>query len=340
MTQMVYVKNGSYGAPGKAADVSDIAFKLVEGYKEGARGGYVTVDGRSATGFPERNIRIKCDSEDDVMHVGADGWIELEETVKPHETDEEIMARIGSRFEMLEEMTAATKKGQVKALIVTGAPGVGKSHGVERVLGMHDTYSLMTDTPPTYEVVKGAMSALGLYMKLYEYSDANNILVFDDCDSILLDDLSLNILKAALDSKKSRRISWNTDSRVLNNEGIPNSFEFKGSVIFITNIKFENVRSAKLKAHLEAIESRCHYMDLTIDTMHEKILRIRQVVRTNMLGDYALSAQVKEDIIDFVDTNKDRLRELSLRTVIKIADLAVAFPNKWETIAATTVMKR
>ena len=166
------------------------------------------------------------------------------------------------------------------------------------------------------------------------------MLVFDDCDSVLLDDLSLNILKAALDSKKSRRIHWNTDSFKLRNEGVPDSFEFKGSAIFITNIKFDNVKSKKLRDHLEALESRCHYIDLTIDTEREKMLRIKQITGDGMLNEYALPEGTVDDIVDFVDINKKRLRELSLRTVLKVADLAKAFPDRWEAMAENTVMRR
>ena len=164
--------------------------------------------------------------------------------------------------------------------------------------------------------------------------------MFDDCDSVLLDDLSLNILKAALDSKKTRRIHWNTDSFKLRNEGVPDSFEFKGGAIFITNIKFDNVKSKKLRDHLEALESRCHYIDLTIDTEREKMLRIKQITADGMLNEYQLGEGVVDDIVDFVDVNKKRLRELSLRTVLKVADLAKAFPDRWEAMAENTVMRR
>ena len=241
---------------------------------------------------------------------------------------------------MLEDMTKAAKKGTVRAMIVSGPPGVGKSFGVEKVLGKHDLIATLGEKAPRYEVVKGAMSAIGLYCKLYNFSDKDNVLVFDDCDSVLLDDLSLNILKAALDSKKSRRIHWNTDSFKLRNEGVPDSFEFKGSAIFITNIKFDNVKSKKLRDHLEALESRCHYIDLTIDTEREKMLRIKQITGDGMLNEYALPEGTVDDIVDFVDINKKRLRELSLRTVLKVADLAKAFPDRWEAMAENTVMRR
>jgi len=258
------------------------------------------------------------------------------------ETDEQIMSRLADRFEILEDMTRAVKKGDVKAMIVTGPPGVGKSFGVEKVLSKHDVFANVAQDGKLkkYQVVKGAMSALGLYSKLYEYSDKKSILVFDDCDSVLLDDLSLNILKAALDSGKKRMIHWNTDSRLLKDQGVPNSFEFKGGAIFITNIKFEHVRSKKLKDHLEAIESRCHYLDLTIDTEREKILRIKQVVRDcGMLDEYELDEVAKQQVVDFVQNNAAKMRELSLRMVLKIADLRRTFPSKWEAVAEVTCMR-
>jgi len=220
---------------------------------------------------------------------------------------------------------------------------VGKSFGVEKVLSKHDVFAdvAQNEKLKKYEVVKGAMSAIGLYKKLYEYSDRKCILVFDDCDSVLLDDLSLNILKAALDSSKKRMIHWNTDSRLLRSEGVPNSFEFKGGAVFITNIKFDNVKSKKLRDHLEALESRCHYLDLTIDTDREKILRIRQVItECGMLDDYGFEDAAKQELIEFVDVNKKKLRELSLRTVLKIADLRKSMPANWQAVAEVTCMRR
>ena len=91
---------------------------------------------------------------------------------------------------------------------------------------------------------------------------------------------------------------------------------------------------------MEALESRCHYMDLTIDSERDKMLRIRQVIQDGMLNDYKLDAAVKKEIIDFVDENKSRLRELSLRSVLKVADLAVSFPERWKAFAENTVMRR
>jgi len=257
------------------------------------------------------------------------------------ETDDQILERLAERFEILTDMTKAVKSGDVRAMIVSGPPGVGKSYGVEAVLQKDGLFDILGERKPRFEVVKGAMSSIGLYAKLYEFSAEKNVVVFDDCDSILMEDLSLNILKGALDSSSRRFISWNTDSRLLRSEGIPDRFEFKGAAIFITNIKFEHVRSKKLKDHLDALESRCHYIDLQMDTQREKILRIKQVIKENeMLSRYEFEPVVVDELVEFVETNQDKLRELSLRMVLKLADLRKAFPATWTAMARTTCMKR
>ena len=268
--------------------------------------------------------------------------IKARENEVARESDESIIDRLRERFEILTEMTKAVKSGDVRAMIVSGPPGVGKSFGVEQVLEKDGLFDVLGERKPRYEIVKGAMSAIGLYAKLYEYSDAKNVLVFDDCDSILMEDLSLNILKGALDSGKKRFISWNTDSRILRSEGIPDRFEFKGAAIFITNIKFAHVRSKKLKDHLDALESRCHYIDLEMDTNREKILRIKQITMDGMLDvyDFEVPALARDEILEFIDTNQDKLRELSLRMVLKIADLRKSFPKNWKAMANNTCFRR
>jgi hypothetical protein len=354
---------GYYNIRGNPVNVGGMTFTLVEDYKVGKDGeGYVTVDGSSQPGFPERSIRVKCrqgaystsgvpSKENMLLALKAepkvkDGkavsfeQIKVPDSAVAAETDEQIIERTRQRFEVLREMTKAVKAGDVRAMIVTGPPGVGKSFGVEEVLSRDDLFDVMGQRKPKYEIVKGAMSAIGLYSKLYKFSDAKNVLVFDDCDSILLDDISLNILKAALDSSKKRTISWNTDSRILRSEGIPDRFEFKGGAIFITNLKFENVRSKKLQEHLAALESRCHYIDLKMDTDREKVLRIKQIVTDGMLNSYEFEDVTRDEVVDFIVDRRSEMRELSLRTVLKVADLRKSFPTNWKAMAEVTCMRR
>ena len=335
MSKMIkFTQSGFYNIRGNPTDVKHMEFPLIEDWKHGSDGiGYVTVDGSHQPGFPTRNIRVKCDQ-------GAFTLVKEGKASKvAEETDEQIIERTRKRFDILEDMTQAVKEGTVRAMIVTGPPGVGKSFGVDKVLHKEDLFNMMGERKPKYEVVKGAMSAIGLYCKLYEYADKGNVVVFDDCDSVLLDDLSLNILKAALDSSTKRMIHWNTDSSKLRNEGVPGSFEFKAGAIFITNIKFDHVKSKKLQDHLAALESRCHYIDLQMDTEREKVLRIKQIVKDGMLESYEFKNGEQDEVIDFIDDQKKKLRELSLRTVLKIADLRKSFPGNWKEMAEVTVMK-
>lgn len=330
----VLVKSGEY----RNLPVINTQFKLVDGIKHGAKGAYITVKNEGQ--FPQNieNIKIKIEGPD---AIELNGEPVINATIT--ETDQDAMDRIATRFEILDEMSAACIKGDIRAMIVSGPPGVGKSFGVEAQLDKSSLFDKLSNKRQKYEVVKGAMTALGLYAQLYRYSEKGNILVFDDCDSVFGDELSLNILKAALDSGKRRRICWNSDSRLLRDEGIPNSFDFKGGAIFITNLKFENVKSKKLQDHLEALESRCHFIDLTIDTERDKMLRIRQVNRDadgGLFKDYNFQNNEGAAVLDFMQENQKRLRELSIRTALKIADLVKISPNKWQALAISTVMKR
>jgi hypothetical protein len=339
----VRINAGAFRLRGVDVDMSGQIFPLIRDYRVGIHGGFVTVDSTEISGLPNRNIKIFVDGPHSYTEVGADYEPQADAPVSlvsiPEETDREIMDRMRQRFRILDDMTRAIKRGDVKAMILSGPPGVGKSHGVEAALHEHMA-GPHNNGAAKVEVVKGAISSLGLYCKLYEYRERDNVLIFDDCDSVFDDPLTLNILKAALDSKECRRISWNTDSHKLRLEDIPNSFEFRGAVIFITNIKLDMIRSAKLRDHIEALESRCHYVDLGISTDREKMLRIKQVVTDGMLDAYRFNRETVDDILGFVNDNQHRLRELSLRTICKTADLAKAFPNSWQDMAQHTLMRR
>jgi hypothetical protein len=338
MTQVTILK-GTY----RGQTVKNTTFELVKDYVEGARGGFVTVKSAGHFGPEFDVVRVRVDSIDDVVVAGSTLAGSVKEALKPSapvETDEEVMKRIETRFGILDEMTKAAINGDVRAMIVQGPPGVGKSYGVQYQLEKSGIFDKVSGKKIKYEIIKGSITPVGLYCLLYNHSDEKNVLVFDDCDVILFDDLSLNILKAALDSGKKRRINWNADSRTLKEEGVPNSFEFKGSVIFITNLKFDNVKSKKLQDHLEALQSRCHFLDLTLNTMRDKFLRIKQIFRKgDLFQDYHFDEQVGEEILNFMYANKDRLREMSLRMALKLADLTNVNKTNWRALAESTCMR-
>ena len=340
MTQAtVCIRSGFY----RNTKVDGMTFELVEPFKSTSTGSFVTVKNNgSFPGFPDK-LRIKVDSIASYEYINGEFVTETNDVpakVLPTETDDEAMNRIRERFEILTDMTKAATTGDIRAMIVSGPPGVGKSFGVEQEIEKATLFDTISGKKLRAEVVKGSATPIGLYQTLYKYSDPNCVLVFDDCDSILIDDVALNLLKGALDSGKKRKISWLSESSTLRREGIPDQFEFKGSVIFITNLKFDQMKSQKLRDHLDALQSRCHYLDLTLDTMRDKILRIRQIAKDGVLfQDYEFDAATQDELINFMDVNKNKLREMSLRMALKIADLRKSFPNNWKRMAETTCMK-
>jgi hypothetical protein len=337
----IRIVNGEY----RKNSVRNVVFTLVSGFASGAKGNYVTV--KNDGNFPNcpDTVRVRVDSIRDIEYVNGD-TVSTAKTAQPQksapvvETDDEAMNRIRERFDILHEMTKATVSGDIRAMIVSGPPGVGKSYGVETEIEKACLFDKLAGKRLRAEVVKGSATPIGLYQTLYKYSDSNCVVVFDDCDSILLDDVALNLLKGALDSGKKRTISWLSESSALRREGIPDRFEFKGSVIFITNLKFDQMKSQKLRDHLDALQSRCHYLDLTLDTMRDKLLRIKQIAKDGVLfADYDFDEYAQDDIIEFMHTNKERLREVSLRMALKIADLRKSFAGNWKRMAETTCMK-
>ena len=333
--KQVRIANGTY----RNINVKDVVFPLVKDYKQGKTGNFITVDGSAVPGFPDRSIRVKVvdKSEFDYMEDGEN--VVTGQAAQP-ETDDQIIDRLRERFSILEDMTYAACDGVVRGMVVTGPPGVGKSFGVENVLKDAGIMKkLSNDSLRRFGVEKGAATPIGLYQLLYDYSADGSVLVLDDCDSVLYDELSLNLLKAALDSGKKRTLSWRSESRALANNGVPDQFDFKGSIIFITNVKFERTRG-KLKDHLDAIMSRCHYLDLTLDTMRDKFLRCKQIVADGMLNEYKFGEDETKELMDYIYTNKNKLREMSLRMVLKIADLKKMNKAKWKSYAESTCMKR
>jgi hypothetical protein len=345
----IRIEEGVY----RSKDQSGRVFILEKDYQKhsGKTTGFVTVNVSELPGYEGLDrVRITVPnlqalsivSEADYLKFKGDlesSSTDTSSSGNTAESDEESIQRIEARFEILNEMTEAIAQQKVKGMIVSGPPGIGKSYGVESTLMKYSTFDDIAGKRRKFEVVKGAMSSIGLYKKLYEHADRGHVVCFDDCDVILYDDLALNLLKAALDTGRKRTLHWNTESRFLHAEGVPNHFEFEGGIIFITNVKFDNVKSKKLRDHLEALQSRCHYLDLTIDSMRDRMLRIKQIVRAGMLDKYSMSEETKQSLVDYIMQNKSRLREISLRMVLKIADLWKMAPDRYQQLAEQTCMR-
>ena len=252
------------------------------------------------------------------------------------ETDAEIDTRLRERFEILDILTQAALFGDARSVIVSGPAGLGKSFNVDKVLASWDPEQI------NHTIVKGFVRPTGLYKMLYDHREQGKVLVFDDADSVFFDDVALNLLKGVCDTTDIRRVSWLAETRMETDDGepLPRSFIFEGTIVFITNLDFDDMieRGHKLAPHMSALVSRSHYIDLSMKTKRDYLVRIRQVVADGMLRDQGLNATQEAEVMAYIEEKQNVLRELSLRMAVKIGNLVRTGPN-WRKLANVTCCK-
>jgi len=246
---------------------------------------------------------------------------------------------ISQRFTALEDMARGVIAGCYRAVVVSGNPGIGKTFTLERILG-----EAAVNKKVRYTSVHGYARATGLYRLLYDHRQEGNVILFDDCDSVFGDETSLNLLKAALDSTKKRQVSWHSEKNFKDDggENLPKSFDFEGSVIFITNLDFDKAISSRLGPYLEALISRSFYLDLNMRSANQLMTRLTSVVHgSSILKDLGLSEEDGEYLLGYIQKNWRSLREVSLRTVVKLSSiLKASVDNKeFERVARATCCK-
>lgn len=239
---------------------------------------------------------------------------------------------INQRFGFVSDMVTMLANGAQASVVVTGPGGLGKSFTVSQTLtalGFKDV-SVLEDfavgtvlkTAKTFRVIKGYSTPKGLYRTLYENKDG--VIVFDDCDSVLKDPTSLNLLKGALDSYSRRIISWRAD---IKDEDLPTSFEFKGRVIFISNLASSNID--------QAIITRSMAVDLSM-TNKQKIERMQHLLAS---GEFMpeFDKTIKADAMGLIERLQDAVKELSLRTLIQVTKIRQSAGKNWANLAEYTI---
>lgn len=308
------------------------------------RDGKITViDNGTAKGLwvNKKDVSYKKGSEADVTVAAftapkAAKAGEKTVAVADSRSDSEIASDIAQRFSVMDRLTTGVIAGHIKSTIIAGAPGVGKSYELEAKLEKAEKAGKIDFTR-----MSGTVSGIGLYKTLYNYRARKNVVVLDDIDAIFCDQDALNVLKAALDTSKKRTITWMTESSALRNDDIPTSFEFEGSIVFITNMNFDKVMTggSKIAPHICALMSRTVYLDLGIHTNREIMIRIEQVIKAgDMLADKTLSYRQKDEVIAWVRANNRKMRTLSLREVLHLADMVSTDPKGWMEIAEVTML--
>jgi hypothetical protein len=235
---------------------------------------------------------------------------------------------INQRFAFVEQMVDMIVQKTLPSAVITGEGGLGKSYTVLKSLEKNG-FTNLTDLAnfevgskvnkaKSYTVVKGYSTAKGLYRTLFENNGM--VIVFDDCDSILKDDVAKNLLKGALDSYSKRYISWMADMR---DDDLPKSFEFTGSIVFVSNMALDKID--------QAIRTRSLVVDLTM-TEEQKVERMEVIsLSDEFLPEISLVA--KSQALAFLKANAGKIPNMSLRSLIAVTKIANTGNPQWKDLA-------
>jgi hypothetical protein len=251
-------------------------------------------------------------------------------------TDDEIVSDIKDRFDIYFDMIQGTYEDTTSALIVSGSAGVGKSYTAEWALEHAEKTKSIK-----YRIVRGMITPIDLYELAYNMSNPGNVIVLDDADMIFDDEIGLNILKSLLDTSVERRVNWMTDHpRFKGTDALPKEFIFRGSMIFLTNKDFQKYideSKGKYVAHMEALMSRSIYLDLKMHSRREVACWARHLVLRNKIlrqlptpDGKPITESEETMLMDWIRDNTDNLRELSIRTALKLGRIFIRNPNEWK----------
>lgn len=236
---------------------------------------------------------------------------------------------IDQRFEFVSDIVKMVANRKTPSAIITGDGGLGKTYSVVKALkecGLKDMTEFLSEsdigavtmTSQMFTVIKGYSTAKALYRVLYE--NRNATVVFDDCDSVLKDPDALNLLKGALDSFDKRFITWNAEMR---DDQLPRLFQFKGGIIFISNMSPEKLD--------QALKTRSMCMDVSM-TLEQKIQRMRTIMQCEEFLP-GVPMEYKTEALAVIDEFKGQAKEVSLRTLISTTKIRANDNGNWKQLA-------
>jgi hypothetical protein len=287
-------------------------------------------DGKRKRGRPAKNVAAQAEAQ--ILE-------QIQAEQDTNETEAERVKRIAERFTVMYKLTHGAIGGHVRSLIVSGAAGTGKSYTINHLLSTaHERNQIR------YEPVTGAnVTGINLYKLLFRMQNERDIILMDDSDEIWNDEVSLNMMKAALDTSPVRRLSWFSESSVLKAEDIPQQFEYKGSMIFITNKDFQtiiDIGKSKVVPHFSALMSRSIYLDLKLHRPKDLLAWVLHMTAKNhILVQNGLTHAEENMVLDWTREHYTEFREISIRTLMKIGMFVKTSPSDWETFAKVTILR-
>lgn len=204
---------------------------------------------------------------------------------------------VKERFSYVENFSQIVIDGILPSMFLTGVSGIGKTHLILKMLQRNELKN-----NEDYVIIKGHSSPFGLYSTLYW--NQSNLVIFDDCDKAFENEISANILKAALDSYDKRIVSW--VSRTIPKESdIEDRFEFTGQIIFISNKLITQVDDS-IRTRTLCVNLFMNRSEIT-EYMRDKL----SVIEPNQ------PMKLKEEVLVYLETIQEDFTKYNLRTLIK-----------------------
>ncbi len=280
-----------------------------------------------------RYIQIRnAEKNNEILVVGSSGRVSRMKNTQPKSNEPQklsFMTVVEKRdpkkmFKNLERLTKMVGRGIQPSLVITGGAGLGKTYLVKKTLT-----DMGLEEAKQFVHFKGRATAAGLFVTIYENSD--KIIVLDDCDSVFKDVDAVNLLKAALDSYDTRKLSYISTKPLKDTYGdpVPRHFEFTGKVIFISNIS-----QSKLD---EAIKSRSFVADISMNTkqMFKRIEDLQDDIETK------IPKEIKEKALTIMKKLEKQYDgvEINLRSFIKASRICAMGFEDCESMVAEQIIK-
>jgi hypothetical protein len=225
---------------------------------------------------------------------------------------ENVLEAMGwvEKFEILKGAIEAVVDGDIQSLYLFGEPGSGKSF---------TTVETLDALGVKYNLYKGGVKGMDELLRILYNHRENELLVFDDFDSVLKQKDSANIFKAALENSPIREITYVDVGRKGGMKDVPQRFNFSSGIIFISNERKLNSAIASRSITLEVSLSNSEVID--------KI--------NNSLSEYRPEVPMKQkkEALEYLQEISAGVKTVDYRTLDKVLVAMKIQPSNWKRTA-------
>lgn len=257
-----------------------------------------------------------------------------------------IVSDVIGQFRSIELLTQSfadsSESFETRGLLISGDAGMGKTHAVARGLSSANPKKVVP-------IQASSVSAARFYAELYECREPGSVLVIDDVDIIHKSQAELSqfldLIKGATEMTSGpRQLQWlrTTKNTFLASHNIPDSFDFQGSLIWITNDTFDEI-AKRAKGHWHAIKSRFLTKQFHLEHYEKVQYTLYLITEQGMLGENCNvnGGGFSEDIINtttkYIQKNWKKFEDMTPRNALQIASIMNRFED-WETFVESQML--